>query len=88
MEQKLKKCDFCDTTDAICLCFQCMSYYCDSCYKLSHKSERKKVHKKEKIDYFAPIDIKCPEHELYPMDLFCVDEKGKIKFFNKYFFIF
>ena len=78
MEQKLKKCDICDT-DATCLCFQCMSYYCDSCHKLSHKSERKKAHKKEKIDYFAPIDIKCPDHELYPMGLFCVDEKGKEK---------
>ena len=70
MEQKLKKCDICDTTDATCLCFQCMSYYCDPCHKFCHKSERKKVHKKEKIDYFEPIDIKCPEHELHPMDLF------------------
>ncbi len=78
MEQKLKKCDVCKT-DATCLCYQCMSYYCDSCQKLSHKNEENKLHKKEKIDYFSPIDLKCPEHKLHPMILFCVDEKGKKK---------
>ena len=76
MEQKLKKCESCQI-DSTCLCFQCMSYFCDSCFKLTHNNEKKKLHKKDKIDPFAPIDIKCLQHDLHPMDLFCVKEKGK-----------
>ena len=76
MEQKLKKCENCQI-DSTCLCFQCMSYFCDSCFKLNHNNEKRKLHKKEKIDHFSPIDLTCPKHELHPMDLFCVKEKGK-----------
>ena len=76
MEPKLKKCETC-LNDATCLCFQCMSYFCDNCFKLTHNNEIRKGHKKYKIDNFAPIDIKCPEHKLHPMLLFCVNEKGK-----------
>jgi len=75
MEAKLKKCEVCKT-EAMCLCFECMSYFCDSCFKFSHKNEENKSHKKENIDYFVPIDLKCPEHKLHPMDLFCVQDKG------------
>ena len=75
MDIKLKKCEFC-ITDATCLCFQCMTYFCDSCYKLRHNNEEYKQHKKDKIDYYVPIDLKCPEHKLHPMDLFCINEKG------------
>ena len=53
-----------------------MSYYCDNCFKISHNNEKRKSHKKEKIDYYVPIDIKCPEHGLVPMNLFCLDDKG------------
>ena len=77
MDLKLKKCEVCKI-DATCLCFQCMSYFCDSCFKLSHNNEEFKPHKKEKIDYFVPIDLKCPEHKLYPMKLFCTNEKGNL----------
>ena len=43
----------------------------------SHYSkEQTQSHKKEKIDYYVPIDVRCPEHKLNPMNLFCVDEKG------------
>ena len=77
MDQKLKKCEVCKI-DATCLCFQCMSYFCDSCFKLSHNNEEFKPHKKEKIDYFVPIDLKCPEHKLYPLKLFCTKEKGNL----------
>ena len=76
MESKLKKCEIC-LIDSTCLCFKCMSYFCDNCFKLSHNNELKKDHKKDKIDYFSQIDVKCPEHKLYPMSLFCVNEKGK-----------
>ena len=75
MEAKLKKCEVCKT-EAMCLCFECMSYFCDSCFKFSHKNEENKSHKKDNIDYFVPIDLKCPEHKLHPMDLFCVQDKG------------
>ena len=33
-------------------------------------------HKKENIDPFIPIELKCPIHPQNPMNLFCVDEKG------------
>ena len=78
MEKMLKKCDVCKA-DATCLCYKCMSYWCDSCFKAAHNNEENKLHKKEKIDYFAPIDLKCPVHKLYPMGLFCINEKGNIK---------
>lgn len=75
MDFRLKKCEIC-LIDATCLCFQCMTYFCDSCYKLHHNNEVFNSHKKEKIDYYVPIDLKCPEHKLYPMGLFCTNEKG------------
>ena len=77
MDLKIKKCEFCKIY-ATCLCFKCMSYFCDSCFKLGHNIEEYKLHKKEKIDLFVPIDLKCPEHMLHPMILFCVNEKGNI----------
>ena len=33
----------------------------------------------EKIDLYFPIDIKCQKHPQNPMNLFCLDEKGKLK---------
>ena len=77
MDLQIKICEVCKN-DAKCLCFQCMSYFCDSCYKLSHSNEEYKTHKKDKIDYFVPIDLKCSSHKLHPMDLFCINDKGKI----------
>ena len=72
----IKKCDFCKG-DATSLCFECMLYFCDSCFQIAHKSEETKSHTKEKIDYFCPIDTKCRIHKTHPLDLFCSDEKGK-----------
>jgi hypothetical protein len=56
-----------------------MSYFCDNCFNYFHKIEERKSHTKEKIDYFIPIDIKCPEHNLVPMNLFCLNEKSTLK---------
>ena len=42
-----------------------------------------KNHKKEKIDYFLPIDTRCPEHPKVPLDLFCINEKGIINYLIK-----
>ena len=83
MEENLliKKCDFCKG-DATSLCYKCMFYFCDSCFQISHKNEETKSHTKEKIDYFCPIDIRCPIHKLYPNELFCINEKGKLNIFN------
>ena len=77
MEEKfiIKKCDMCKK-EAKSLCYQCMFYFCDSCYKICHNDEETKSHKKEKIDYYVPFDVRCPEHKLSPMNLFCIEEKG------------
>lgn len=80
IKSKLKKCEIC-LTDANCLCYKCMSYYCHSCYNFVHKNEERKSHKKEKIDYLVPLDVKCPEHKLIPLNLFCVDDKGISNYF-------
>ena len=85
MDSKLKKCEFCKI-DATCLCFQCMSYFCDSCFKTCHNNDEFKSHKKEKIDYYVPIDLKCPEHKLHPMVLFCTNEKGNLLNYLYFFY--
>ena len=71
-----KHCEICKEL-ATSLCLQCMNYFCDSCYKFVHDKKVNINHKKEKIDFFVPIDIKCPEHPSNLLNLFCVDEKGK-----------
>ena len=38
-------------------------------------------HKKENIDPFIPIDLKCPNHPQDRMNLFCINEKGKINYY-------
>ena len=39
------------------------------------------INKKEKIDPYIPIDLKCPQHPRVSNNLFCIDEKGK-KFYK------
>ena len=74
-----KKCEICKSK-GLNLCFQCNSYFCDPCFKFVHEKKANSNHKKEKIDLFFPIDVKCPNHLEYPLHLFCVDEKGKLKY--------
>ena len=62
------------------ICFKCIMYLCDSCDKAIHNMKLSKQHKKEKIDFFVPMDIKCPEHPNDRISLFCTDENGKIIF--------
>ena len=78
MEKKIKLIKECETcgVNATCLCFICNEYYCDSCFKMNH-DKKKSIHKKEKIDIYVPIDLKCQEHQNVPLNLFCLDEKGK-----------
>ena len=72
---QIKKCKTCGS-DATCLCFQCQEYFCEECYKYVHDKQINKTHKKENIDFYVPIDFKCPDHPNNAMNLFCVDEKG------------
>ena len=39
-------------------------------------------HKKEKIDYYVPIETRCHEHPNVALNLFCLDEKGNNNIFN------
>ena len=75
-QKNFKQCDICKFDEASCLCVQCFNYYCDTCYKLVHQNGNNTEHKKEKIDYFAPIETWCPTHEKNAMNIFCLDEKG------------
>ena len=87
MDLRLKKCEVCKK-DAKCLCYKCLSYFCDDCFKLSHNNEEYKNHKKEKYDYYVPIDLKCPQHKIHPNILFCTNEKGKNILLIYLFFIY
>ena len=86
LQKKTKKTEgkFCEICESLAtnICIKCLSYYCDSCYKLIHKKKDNNKHKKEKIDNLVPIETKCPEHEKYPKELFCIEEKSKFIFFN------
>ena len=77
-----KICDMCGEF-ATCLCFTCLMNFCESCFKTVHSMKLSSQHKKEKIDYFAPVDIKCPQHPQEILNLFCVDENGKYIFLIK-----
>ena len=71
-----KSCEICQSL-ATNLCLKCFAYYCDSCYRLVHNKKDKNQHKKEKIDNLVPIETKCPEHQKYPKELFCIEDKSK-----------
>ena len=77
MSTNFKKCELCKD-NATSLCFQCYMYLCDSCFKFIHDKPVNNQHKKEKIDYYVPIETKCPEHQNVPLNLFCLEEKGNI----------
>jgi hypothetical protein len=76
-----KNCEICESL-ATNLCFKCLAYYCDSCYNLIHKKkENGDQHKKDNLNSnIIHIEIKCPEHQKYPKELFCIDEKSNFIF--------
>ena len=76
--KSFKQCDICKDKEAKSLCPQCFSYYCEGCFKQVHENTKNSKHKKEAIDYYVPIDTRCPDHERIPINLFCIDEKGNI----------
>ncbi len=61
-------------------CFKCVVYLCDSSDKTIHNMLLNKQHKKGKIAFFVPMDIKCTENPNVRISLFCINEKGKIIF--------
>ena len=56
-------------------------HICEKCYKMIHDVKNNPKHKKENIDLFVPIDLKCPEHPKDRINLFCLDDRGNY-FFN------
>ena len=72
--QNIKECEYCEASSS-CLCFDCLEYYCEDCFKMVHSKPKKSKHKKEEIDPYIPLDLKCPEHQKVPYNLFCLDEK-------------
>ena len=83
-QKNYKLCDICKSKASL-ICLDCISnYYCEPCYKLIHDKKANSNHKKEKVDYFFPIETKCSEHPNNPLNLFCVKEKGNVTFFNKF----
>jgi len=82
VQKNIKQCEICKVKEAITLCLDCYSYFCEVCYKCVHDFKQNSNHRKEKIDLFVPIDTTCSDHEKSPMNLFCIDEKGKIYYYN------
>ena len=76
-----KECEVCGNK-ATCLCFECLNYFCDTCYKFIHEKQKNFNHKKDKIDPYVPIDLKCPKHPKDRINLFCIDDKGKLLYIN------
>ena len=74
------ECSFCNS-NANLLCFKCNNYFCEKCFKIIHDLPKNSNHKKESIDLFVPIDIKCSEHPEHPYFLFCLKEKSNYKLF-------
>ncbi len=72
-KKNFKKCEICKD-DATSLCLECISYYCDECYKYIHNKKGYKNHKKGNIEYHVPIDTKCPKLPKNALDLFWTDE--------------
>jgi hypothetical protein len=72
----IKSCESCGETST-CFCFECKELFCDSCFKCIHEKKLKSKHKKEIIDPYIPIELKCPDHPSNSNNIFCVEEKGK-----------
>ena len=43
----IKKCGICEIDDAICLCYECLNYFCESCYKYIHEKKNPNIKKKK-----------------------------------------
>ena len=77
---EFRQCQICKDEEAVSICFDCYSYFCEACFKYIHDRKKYRNHKKEKIDLFIPIDTMCPEHVGNSLNLFCIDDKGNISY--------
>ena len=81
----LKECELCNTY-ASCLCFECKSYYCNKCYEIIHSIKKSPIHKKEDIDAFVQIDLKCQKIPKDESTFFVWMKKISQKLCNIYIF--
>ena len=72
-----KECQICQS-NASFLCLECNNYLCESCFTLIHSKQKNPSHKKESLDPFFPIELKCQKHPKDRLNLFCLKEKGKL----------
>ena len=79
IQKNFKTCEICKI-EATSLCLECISYFCDECHKYVHGKKENLNHKRLKIDYFVPIDVKCIKHEKVINNLFCVEDKGNYNY--------
>ena len=73
----VKICDLCQTNEATAICYECPRYFCNSCFNLIHNIKINSSHKKEEVDPFVSINVKCTEHPKIINNLFCIKEKSK-----------
>ena len=73
----VKICDLGQTNEATAICYECPSYFCNSCFNLIHNIKINSSHKKEEVDPFVSINVKCTEHPKIINNLFCIKEKSK-----------
>ena len=52
VQKNIKQCEICKDREAITLCFDCRSYFCEACFKYVHDIKKNSNHKKEKINRF------------------------------------
>ena len=76
-DKNSKICDLCQYNTAITICYDCPSYFCESCFNLIHNIKINSEHKNEEIDPFVSIHVKCSEHPKIINNLFCLEEKSK-----------
>ena len=74
-----KKCDLCEEKTSN-IFFEYSFFLCDSCFNFLHAKKSKEAHKKEEIKPYFSMKMKCPLHPKIPLNLFCIEEKGKSYF--------
>ena len=71
-----KTCDMCGEEPNI-ICFDCLSYYCNSCSNFIHGKKINEGHIRDKINSLPLIGIKCEIHKNKKLEYFCLDENSK-----------
>jgi hypothetical protein len=69
--------EICEEDAGMFFCQQCDSIFCEKCFDVSHRSEKKKTHEKKEMDENF-VSQKCPKHEKEKLNLFCVKDEVKI----------